>query len=280
MSTPPLNVLLVFSRTQRGPRGAERGGELALPEVAGFENVVVDRDDERELLLGWRRRRGGHGGSSWFLGPERRLLKNSFLQRYFVRRNLGCMAEPVPPPSPKVDGLEPTFRHLDDPDVPWQAVKAQRNADGTVAHVWEKWLAFSPDPQYLTIYARYDPGMVVRRHGHFSPHVVFVLEGEVSFGDRRCPAGTHIELPLGAAFGPVVAGPAGRGHVRGDDGRPAQLGRRARGLRGGAGRAGRRGAARPAARVPRVAGGPAGALGRCAADQKRGLSPVVSQYVG
>ena len=69
--------------------------------------------------------------------------------------------------------------------------------------MWEKWPAFSPDPQYLTIYARYDPGMVVRRHGHFSPHVVFVLEGEVSFGGRRCPAGTHVELPLGAAFGPA-----------------------------------------------------------------------------
>src|ERR1700735_370597 len=119
------------------------------------------------------------------------------------------MAEPVPPPSPKIEGLEPTFRHLDDAEVPWQAIKAQRNADGSVAQVWEKWLAFSPDPQYLTIYARYDPGMVVRRHGHFSPHVVFVLEGEVSLGDRRCPAGTHIELPLGAAFGPVVAGPEG-----------------------------------------------------------------------
>ncbi len=120
------------------------------------------------------------------------------------------MGDATPTPtSPKVEGLEPTFRHLDDPEVPWQAIKSQRNADGSVAHVWEKWLAFSPDPQYLTIYARYDPGMVVRRHGHFSPHVVFVLEGEVSFDDRRCPAGTHIELPLGAAFGPVVAGPEG-----------------------------------------------------------------------
>ena len=113
------------------------------------------------------------------------------------------------PPSPKREGLGPTFRHLDDPDVPWQAIKAQRNADGSVARVWEKWLAFSPDPQYLTLYARYDPGMVVRRHGHFSPHVVFVLEGEVAIGDRRCPARTHVELPLGAAFGPIVAGPEG-----------------------------------------------------------------------
>ena len=113
------------------------------------------------------------------------------------------------PPSPQREGREPRFRHLDDPDVPWQAIKAQRNADGTVAHVWEKWLAFSPDPQYLTLYARYDPGMVVRRHGHFSPHVVFVLGGEVAIGDRRCAAGTHVELPLGAAFGPIVAGPEG-----------------------------------------------------------------------
>jgi len=113
------------------------------------------------------------------------------------------------PPSPTRAGAQPVFRHLDDPDVPWQAIKAQRNADGSEARVWEKWLAFSPDPQYLTLYARYDPGMVVRRHGHFSPHVVFVLEGEVSFGGRRCPAGTHVELPLGAAFGPIVAGPEG-----------------------------------------------------------------------
>jgi hypothetical protein len=117
---------------------------------------------------------------------------------------------PDPPPlDPRIPGREPTFRHLDDADVPWLAVKEQRNADGSVAQVREKWLAFSPDPQYLTVYARYDPGMVVRRHGHFSPHVVFVLEGSATFGDRECPAGTHIELPLGAAFGPVVAGPDG-----------------------------------------------------------------------
>jgi hypothetical protein len=51
--------------------------------------------------------------------------------------------------------------------------------------------------------------MVVRRHGHFSPHIVFVLEGSVLCGDHPCPTGTHIELPFGAAFGPLVAGPEG-----------------------------------------------------------------------
>jgi len=111
--------------------------------------------------------------------------------------------------SPKIPGLEPTFRHLDDPEVPWQQVRAVRLADGTVASVWEKWLAFSADPLYLSLYAKWDPGVVQRRHGHLSPHVLMVLEGAITCGDRLCHAGTHIELPYGAAFGPFVAGPHG-----------------------------------------------------------------------
>ncbi len=114
-----------------------------------------------------------------------------------------------PPGSPRNPDLEPTFRHVGDPDMPWQQVKRQRNADGSEASVWETWLAFSPDPQYLSLYAKYDPGMIVRRHGHFSPHVVFVLGGDLWCGDRHCPVGTHIELPMGAAFGPLRAGPEG-----------------------------------------------------------------------
>ena len=113
------------------------------------------------------------------------------------------------PPSPRDPSKQPTFRHLDDADVPWQQVKTQRNEDGSTSSVWEKWLAFSPDPQYLSVYARYEPGMIVRRHGHYSPHVVFVIEGSIWCGDRLCEAGTHIELPLGAAFGTFRAGPEG-----------------------------------------------------------------------
>jgi hypothetical protein len=105
--------------------------------------------------------------------------------------------------------LEPTFRHVDDADMSWQQVKTVRNADGTTSSVWEKWLAFSPEPQYLSLYAKWDPGMVIRRHGHYSPHVIFVIEGDMWCGDRYCPTGTHVELPLGAAFGPFVAGPHG-----------------------------------------------------------------------
>jgi len=120
-----------------------------------------------------------------------------------------AVSTPAPPSDPNVSGVEPTYRHLDDPDVAWQQVRRQRNADGSEASVWEKWLAFSPDPQYLSLYARYDPGMIVRRHGHFSPHIVFILSGGAWFGERWCAAGTHIELPLGAAFGPIRAGEDG-----------------------------------------------------------------------
>ena len=109
----------------------------------------------------------------------------------------------------RVPGLEPTFRHLDDLDMGWQQVKSIRRSDGTTASVWEKWLAFSPDPHT----SRCTPGGIrawsIRRHGHFSPHVIFVISGDMWCGDRHCPAGTHIELPLGAAFGPFVAGPEG-----------------------------------------------------------------------
>jgi len=96
------------------------------------------------------------------------------------------------------------FRHVD--EVPWQEVKAQRHGDRRVS-VWEKHLEWTPER--LVLYARYDPGMVVQRHGHMSDHVVFVLDGEIAVGDRPCPAGTQIVLERGAAFGPIVAGPAG-----------------------------------------------------------------------
>ena len=121
------------------------------------------------------------------------------------------MTEPVDPtaiPLP-IPGKEVIFRHMDDPDMPWQLCRAQRNADGTESYVREKWFAFSPDPQYLSLYAEYDPGMIVRRHGHYSPHIVFVIDGGLWFGDRWCPKGTHVELPFGAAFGPIRAGEEG-----------------------------------------------------------------------
>ena len=51
--------------------------------------------------------------------------------------------------------------------------------------------------------------MVVRRHGHRSNHIVFVLGGGAWIGGEWSTAGMHVHVPLGAAFGPIVAGPEG-----------------------------------------------------------------------
>jgi hypothetical protein len=98
----------------------------------------------------------------------------------------------------------PRIRHLD--ELPWQEVRSQRHGERTVS-VREKWLEFSP--RYLSLYARWDPGMMVQPHGHNSDHVVFVIDGEMTCGDVRCLAGTHIALDQGDIFGPFVAGPEG-----------------------------------------------------------------------
>ena len=107
--------------------------------------------------------------------------------------------------SPKLVGVEATFWHVD--DIDWTPVQKQRNADGSVSAVREKWPIMRPD--FLSAYVHYDPGMVVRRHGHRSNHIVFVLDGGASIGGDWCTAGTHIHVPLGATFGPIIAGPEG-----------------------------------------------------------------------
>lgn len=98
----------------------------------------------------------------------------------------------------------PRIRHLD--ELKWQEVRRQQHGDHT-ASVREKWPEFSE--RYLTVYAEYDPGMMVHAHGHNSDHVVFVISGDVMCGDVHCPAGTHIALDQGDTFGPFIAGPNG-----------------------------------------------------------------------
>lgn len=98
----------------------------------------------------------------------------------------------------------PRITHLD--DLKWQEVRRQQHGDRVVS-VNEKWPEFSD--RYLTVYAKYDPGVIVQAHGHNSDHIVFVIEGDVMCGDVHCPAGTHIALDQGDTFGPFIAGPNG-----------------------------------------------------------------------
>jgi len=98
----------------------------------------------------------------------------------------------------------PRITHLD--DFGWQEVRSQQHGD-RVANVCEKWIDFSP--RFLSLYAKWDPGMMVHAHGHNSDHVVFVLEGDMTCGDVHCTPGTHIALDQGDTFGPFIAGPDG-----------------------------------------------------------------------
>jgi hypothetical protein len=91
-------------------------------------------------------------------------------------------------------------------DEKWQEVRAIELPNGP-AYVREKWLEFSD--KCLSLYAKWDPGMMIHKHGHNSEHVVFVLSGSMTCGDVECTPGMHITLEQGAAFGPFVAGPEG-----------------------------------------------------------------------
>jgi hypothetical protein len=107
-----------------------------------------------------------------------------------------------------VAGAEPeprlTFVHVD--DVPTQEVVAQLHGTRRVG-VHLKFLEWTPSR--MVAYTRYDPDLILERHGHSSDAIVFIIDGHLTVGDRECPPGTLIVLEKGAAFGPLVAGPDG-----------------------------------------------------------------------
>jgi hypothetical protein len=96
------------------------------------------------------------------------------------------------------------FLHVD--DFPALEVKAQRQGDRRVG-VHLRFLEQTPNRVFN--YCLYDPGMTLEVHGHASDHAIFVIKGSLTVGDRECLPGMLVVLEQGAAFGPLVAGPAG-----------------------------------------------------------------------
>ncbi|MEJ6511544.1 MAG: hypothetical protein QNL59_03075 [Actinomycetota bacterium] len=191
-----------------GSTPCEPGSHIHVPLGSAFGPIIAGPDG----LTCWELSFGEFGG--WGHQPE--LYANEIAER-------GITPLPDPPleigdwfvdprgdwggerPSPKVEGLQSLMTHVS--EYEWTDVKHQQNADGSLSVVREKWPILQPD--FMSAYIEYSPGMIVRRHGHFGLHLVYVIEGGAWFGDRWCPAGTHIELPFGAAFGPIVAGDEG-----------------------------------------------------------------------
>jgi hypothetical protein len=100
----------------------------------------------------------------------------------------------------------PRLAFVDVKDVPWTEVIAQLHGERRVS-VHEKFLEWNA--RRMVVLGRYDPHVVIERHGHASDHLVYVLEGELTVGDRLCPPGTLIVLEVGAKLGPLIAGDAG-----------------------------------------------------------------------
>ena len=107
--------------------------------------------------------------------------------------------------TPKVEGLHERVTRLD--ELPWAEVVRRANADGSWSTIRTKLPIATAG--FRSAWVEHDPGAVTARHGRHGRHLVFVVDGGGWFGDRWCAAGTHVEVPLGAAIGPVVAGPTG-----------------------------------------------------------------------
>ncbi|HZQ59454.1 MAG TPA: hypothetical protein VFA84_15545 [Acidimicrobiales bacterium] len=104
-------------------------------------------------------------------------------------------------------GAEARITHADDLEP--QQVRAQRHPDGSERSVWDRYFVISREPGFVSMFTSWDAGVLVHRHGHMGHHVMYVLRGGMHCGDEWCGPGTHIEVPLGAAAGPFVAGPDG-----------------------------------------------------------------------
>jgi len=101
---------------------------------------------------------------------------------------------------------DPQLKFVTADEIPFTEVVAQIHGDRR-ASVHIKFLEWTPER--MVAYTRYDPGLVLERHGHSSDHLVFVLEGELTVGERVCGPSTLVVLERGAVFGPLVAGPDG-----------------------------------------------------------------------
>ena len=102
---------------------------------------------------------------------------------------------------------QPRVSYIHAEDMEFAEVKSQRHADGRRVSVWLRMLELTEER--AVYHTRYDPGLILERHGHNSDHFVFVISGEVTFDQEVCRAGSLIKLPHLATFGPIRAGDEG-----------------------------------------------------------------------
>lgn len=102
------------------------------------------------------------------------------------------------------DGARLVIVHQD--EYPYAEVRVQMHGERRVGVHLKNLIR---TPEYVINIARYDPGMIIERHGHMSSHVIYVIDGFVDVGGHDAHAGSMILLEQGAEFGPLIAGPQG-----------------------------------------------------------------------
>ena len=101
-------------------------------------------------------------------------------------------------------GGGPRFYHVD--EVPAREAVAQMHGERR-AGVHLRVLEWNADR--FVAHTRYEPNLVLARHAHRSAFFVYILDGELTVGDRLCPPGTLIVMEKDVFFGPLIAGPEG-----------------------------------------------------------------------
>jgi hypothetical protein len=99
---------------------------------------------------------------------------------------------------------EPEFKHLE--EMEWADILAQDHS-GTRKVVQEKWLRY--EPRGMVFAGKWDPGMVVAKHGHMCPNTIYVLQGSMDSDGVECTRGMNIMLDIGTPYGPNITGPDG-----------------------------------------------------------------------
>jgi hypothetical protein len=88
----------------------------------------------------------------------------------------------------------------------WFETKRRRNVDGSVSVVRGKCPVLLSD--FKSACVEYSPAMTVERHEYFGQHLVWVIEGGGGLATVGAQS-AHTSMPLGAEFGPIVAGEEG-----------------------------------------------------------------------
>src|SRR5205814_5062149 len=79
----------------------------------------------------------------------------------------------------RMHNQQPRLAIVHEAAVPWTEVIAQEHLDtGARRSVHEKFIEWTG--QRMVVLGRYDPGMIIERHGHRSDHLIYVLDGELA----------------------------------------------------------------------------------------------------